>query len=77
MTVSAAAPLLLLLLLLLLLSLSSELLKTVLRERFVARMWEIKNAYNILFDRPEGKIPPAKPKHRYYEYIYIYIYIYI
>jgi len=39
-------------------------------------MWEIKNAYNILLDNPEGKRIRAKPRHRFYEYIYIYIYIY-
>lgn len=33
-------------------------------------MWEVKNAYNILLDNPEGKRPPAKPKHRCY-YLYI------
>jgi hypothetical protein len=39
----------------LLLLLSSELLNEILRVRFVACMWEVKNAYNILLDNPEGK----------------------
>ena len=64
--VGAGAPLLL----------TFELLKTILRERFVVCMWEIENACNILLDNPEKKIT-VKPKHRCYEYLYIYIYIYI
>jgi hypothetical protein len=31
----------------------------------IARMGELKNAYNILVRKPEGKIPLGRPRHRW------------
>jgi hypothetical protein len=33
-------------------------------EGHVARMGEMRNAYNILLENPEGKIPLGKPRRR-------------
>jgi len=39
--------------------------------RYVTRMAEIRNAHNILVEKPEGKRPLGKPKHRWEDNIKI------
>jgi hypothetical protein len=39
----------------------------------VAQMGEKRNAYRVLMGKPEGKMPPGRPRHRWVDNIKIYL----